>query len=408
MGQYVFADGDTILRWQRLRRLVRKEDGNIRMHYAMTDGKLAILALRGTVLVALCFATAIAWTTAHGQTKPAPAKRSSEYDERLKGILDRFPQADTDKDGMLTADEARAFLPKLRELREKMQERQRVAEKNRPKPSRADVKYGPHERNVFDLWLPEDASPDKPLPVFVYFHGGGFVGGDKGKFGPSPYLKLDYAVVSSNYRFVNGDDVVTPIPMQDCARAIQFLRHNAKEFGIDPSKIAVSGGSAGAVITMWIAYKDDMANPQSDDPVERQSTRVSCIVPIAGPTNLDPQWIRKNLGGPPEVHSSMPRFYGVRDGDYSGARVKKLIEDSSAITHATADDPPTFLIYGGTLDNLPLPKDASQGLLIHHPYFGKVLKDKLDDLGVECEFRYGGRRPGATEIADFLAKHLGD
>lgn len=359
-------------------------------------------------MVALCFATAITWTTAYGQTKPALSERSSENDERLKGILDRFPQADTDKDGVLTADEARAFLPKLRELQEKMQERQRLAEKNRQKPSRANIEYGPHESNVFDLWLPEGASADKPLPVFVYFHGGGFVGGDKSKFDPSPYLKLGYAVVSSNYRFVNGNDVLTPIPMQDCARAIQFLRHNAKEFGIDPNKIAVSGGSAGAVITMWIAYKDDMADPGSDDPVERQSTRVSCIVPIAGPTNLDPQWIRENLGGPPEVHSSMPRFYGVHDGDYSGPRVEKLIEESSAITHATADDPPTFLIYGGALDNLPLPNDASQGLLIHHPYFGKVLKDKLHDLGVECEFRFGGRRPGATEIAEFLAKHFGD
>lgn len=380
----------------------------MKTHHAMADRRPESTVLRSVLLAALCLVASIPWTTAVGQTKPAPSERSSEDDERLKGILDRFPQADTDKDGVLTADEARAFLPKLRELREKMQERQRLAEKNRPKPSRANVKYGPHVRNVFDLWLPEGASPGKPVPVFVYFHGGGFVGGDKSKFGPSPYLKLGYAVVSSNYRFVNGDDVLTPIPMQDCARAIQFLRHNAKEFGIDPSKIAVSGGSAGAVITMWIAYKDDMANPQSDDPVCGQSTRVTCIVPIAGPTNLDPQWIHENLGGPAEVHSSMPRFYGVHDGDYSGPEIRKLIKDSSAITHATADDPPTFLIYGGTLDNLPLPQGASQGLLIHHPYFGKVLKDKLDELGVECEFRYGGRRPSATEIAEFLAKHLGD
>jgi hypothetical protein len=102
----------------------------------------------------------------------------------------------------------------------------------------------------------------------------------------------------------------------------------------------------------------------------------------------------------------MPKFYGVDDGDYSGPRVKKLIEESSAVSHATADDPPTFLIYGGTLDNLPLSKDASQGLLIHHPYFGKVLKEKLDDLGVECHFLYGGARGDPTDVGKFLAKHL--
>jgi len=54
--------------------------------------------------------------------------------------------------------------------------------------------------------------------------------------------------------------------MQDCARTLQYLRHKADEFGIDPTRVAVSGGSAGAVITMWIAYKGDMANPASDDP----------------------------------------------------------------------------------------------------------------------------------------------
>jgi len=380
----------------------------MKMHHTTTRRKSEGLGFPRIVLVALCLAAAIHGTTASGQTKPAPSERSSENDERLKGLLGKFPQADTDKDGVLTTDEARAFLPKLQGLRRKMQERQRLGAKNRPKPSHANVKYGPHERNVFDLWLPEGASPDKPLLVFVYFHGGGFVAGDKSRFDPSPYLKLGYAVVSSNYRFVNGRDVITPTPMQDCARAIQFLRHNAKEFGIDPGKVAVSGGSAGAVITMWIAYRDDMADPDSDDPVCRQSTRVTCIVPISGPTNLDPQWIRENLGGPPEVHSSMPRFYGVQDEGYGRPEVKKLIEESSAISHATADDPPTFLIYGGTLDNLPLPKDASQGLLIHHPYFGKVLKDKLDELGVECEFRYGRARPSAAEIAEFLDKHLGD
>jgi acetyl esterase/lipase len=114
---------------------------------------------------------------------------------------------------------------------------------------------------VFDLWVPEDASPETPPAVFVYFHGGGFVAGDKSKFDPTPYLNQGYAAMSGNYRFVNGDDILTPVPMQDCTRALQYLRHRSGEFGIDPKRIAVSGGSAGAVITMWIAYKDDMANP---------------------------------------------------------------------------------------------------------------------------------------------------
>jgi len=361
------------------------------------------------ILVGIAWlAVAVGWTPLYGQadTERGSSARTSENDEQLKRILAKFPQADTDKDGVLTAEEVTAFRPKFEELKKRMQERRSQAGKDRPQPSRSDVKYGPHERNVFDLWLPEGASPDDPAALFVYFHGGGFVAGDKSRFDPAPYLKQGYAVASANYRFVNGKDVLAPIPMRDGARVIQFLRHKAKEFSIKPDRVAVSGGSAGAVITMWIAFKDDMANPDSDDPVERESTRVTCIVPIAGPTNLDPLWIRENLGGPHEVHSSMPVFYGVHDGDYSKPDKKELIREASPITHATADDPPAFLIYGGELGSLPLPDDASQGVLIHHPYFGKVLKEKLDELGVECHFRHGGGRPSPEETDEFLAKHL--
>lgn len=373
----------------------------------MSDAPRTISRLRwqaGLLIASLAF-TCLLTDAAVAQQAARPPARTSETDQRLREALKKFPQADADKDGVLTATEAQAFIKKRQATLQRLQEQRRDSEKNRPAPTFADVQYGPHERNVFDLWLPEGASKDKPVPVFVYFHGGGFVAGDKSKFDPRPYLEQGYAAMSGNYRFVDGKDVLTPIPMTDCARAIQYLRYKASEFGIDPTRVAVSGGSAGAVITMWIAYKDDMANPDSNDPVERQSTRVSCIVPKSGPTNLDPAWIVANLGGSKEVHSSLPVFYGVQDGDFSSKKVRRLVEDASVINHASADDPPSLIIYGGELDNVPLPEDASQGLVIHHPYFGKILKDKLDELGVECIFQFGRNRDSGAEM-DFLKKHL--
>ncbi|MBN2294349.1 MAG: hypothetical protein JXM70_18110 [Pirellulales bacterium] len=79
---------------------------------------------------------------------------------------------------------------------------------------------------------------------------------------------------------------------------------------------------------------------------------------------------------------------------------------SSPIHLVTADDPPTMLIYGGQLDNLPLPADAPHGLRIHHPYFGKLLKDKLDKLGVDCELHVGSDRPTPEQIGKFLDKYM--
>jgi acetyl esterase/lipase len=349
--------------------------------------------------------TLILVVSATAQPASSPAQQTSETDDRLKQALQRFPQADLNKDGVLTVTEAKEFVEARRAAADRKRQQRPGKEKRRPTPTFANVRYGPHERNVFDVWLPDETSSENAPAVFVYFHGGGFVAGDKSGFDPTPYLKRGYAVMSGNYRFVNGDDVVTPAPMQDCTRALQYLRYRASDFGIDPTRIAVSGGSAGAVITMWIAYKDDMADPSSDDPVERQSTRVTCIVPKAGPTVLDPAWILKNVGGDEAVHSSMPVFYGVDDGDYSSELVQRLIAESSAVSHATKDDPPSLLVYGGELNNVPLPKSASQGLVIHHPYFGKVLKDKLDSLGVECHFHYGRNRSGPSEV-EFLKQHL--
>jgi len=369
--------------------------------FAQRRPRCSRLAMAG--LVSVLMLSAITASAQQAPDRPAP---TSETHAGLQDALKRFPEADADKDGILTLQEAKAYREQLDERRRRLRARQEEAQRNRPQPDFADVRYGEHQRNVFDLWLPPATSRNKPLPVFMYFHGGGFVAGDKSTLDPRPYLSMGYAVVSSNYRFVNGNDIITPVPMQDCARALQFLRHKADQFGIDPDRVALSGGSAGAVITMWIAYNDDLADPQGDDPVARQSTRVSCIVPMAGPTNLDPQWIRRHVGGGAAVHSSLPVFYGVKDGDYSGPAVQALIKQSSAVHLATADDPPSMLVYSGRLDNVPLPEDASQGLVIHHPYFGKVLKDKLDRLGIPCDFRYGDNRPQPAGTAAFLSKYL--
>ena len=73
--------------------------------------------------------------------------------------------------------------------------------------------------------------------------------------------------------------------MNDCLRAIQFVRHNAAKWKIDPQRIGVTGGSAGGHLSLWVALHDDAAEAKSNDPVARQSSRVACAVSFAGPTD---------------------------------------------------------------------------------------------------------------------------
>ncbi len=330
---------------------------------------------------------------------------TSKTDQRLAGLLERFPQADANKDGVLTRAEVDAYRTKLQGDRRAKGSRKQ----QRTEPTFADVVYGDHPRNVLDVYLPESAGgKSTPLPVLVYFHGGGFVAGDKSGFDASPYLRRGYAVVSGNYRFVDGSTTLSPAPLRDAARAIQFLRSKAAEWNLDANRIALSGSSAGAVITLWIGYHDDLADSDNADPVLKQSSRVHCLIPINGPTNLDPKWITRNMGGPKHIHGSFPKMFGAPVSQSDMPDVRKRILESSPIEHASSDDPPTLLIYTGENKGIPLPESASTGQLIHHAFFGAQLAEKLESLGVAHQFKPGidPRKSGSDVILDWLDEHL--
>ena len=320
---------------------------------------------------------------------------------RLAELLKRFPKADANHDGKLSVEEALAF----RDARQKAKAaggKSGTGRRPQVPPTHANVKYGPHDRNVFDLWLPETKPESGRFPVLIYFHGGGFVGGDKSGFVPTQYLQAGIACVSAHYRFVDGEKTLSPAPMYDGARVVQTIRHRAGEWHLDPGRIAVSGSSAGAVITMWIAYHDDLKNPDAKDPVERESTRVTCIAPLNAPTNLMPEWIRSHIGGAKYIHGSYAKMFGVRADEPLSAETIELIKKSSPWELVSKDDPPTLLVYNGKPGGIPLPEDASTGRSIHHPYFGKALKAKLDALGVECHFQAGTDPRKGTMVVDFL------
>ncbi len=181
-----------------------------------------------------------------------------------------------------------------------------VYPENFPKATFSEVSYGSHERHVLDFW---QAKSDKPTPLVFVIHGGGWSGGSKVRgarfVGVQKLLDAGISVVSINYRLMkDSQDVVPPVraPMYDSARALQFVRSKAGEWHIDPTRIAAFGGSAGACTSLWLAYHVDLADPKSDDPVARQSTRVLCVAAVEPQTTLDPKQMKEwtpnsNYGG---------------------------------------------------------------------------------------------------------------
>ena len=232
-------------------------------------------------------------------------------------------------------------------------------------PTHANVAYDDdHASQCVDVYL---AKSDKPIPAMIFIHGGGWRAGSK-QHVPT-WLKRfvaagELSVVSVEYRFT---DVKThPAQVQDCLRAVQFVRHNATQWNIDPQRLGVTGGSAGGHLSAYVAVHDDVAQPKSDDPVERQSSRVACAVPFAGPMD----W--SLLSTIDHKHPAYRQLLGYEPGTPAEKMSEDLKRDVSPITFASQDDPPMLQVHGDADDIVP----------IEH---AQRLHEKLKALGATSE-----------------------
>ncbi len=242
-----------------------------------------------------------------------------------------------------------------------------------------DVAYGSHPRQVLDFY---QAKSDRPTPVVFYIHGGGWQGGDK-KTNPRAFLDKGISVVAINYRYVrNGveDKVQPPVkaPLEDAARALQFVRSKAAEWNVDKTRIGATGGSAGACSSLWLAFHDDMADPKSDDPVSRESTRLYCAAVNGAQVTLDPKELREwmpNYGYGAHAFG-LPDFQSLID---NRGKVLKWIKEYSPIEHVSKDDPPIAMFYSGEKPVVgSSPKDPT-----HSGIMGVKLEERLKAVNVD-------------------------
>lgn len=329
--------------------------------------------------------------------------QTSQTDPRLKKALEKYPQADANGDGVLTLQEGKAFRDKIRQDRNSKSKVKRA-------PDIKDVSYGDHPKQRFDLW---QAKSDEKTPLLICIHGGGFKGGDKAKYHSDPLVSamLDQgiSVATINYRLTDGGKHPFPIPMHDCARAIQYLRNHAEKYNLDSAKFAATGGSAGGCISLWLAFHDDLADAKSKDPVAQQSSRLLAVAPSGAQTTLDLDAFRDifDCDKLQEHPGFRPLFAIPAEGKITiSSKVKSQMIAASPVTHLTKDDPPVYLSYGGK--NRPIDENSSPGLYVHHPKLGLFLKDKMETLGMECyvQFSGGPKVPSFPDAKSFLLAKL--
>ena len=271
-------------------------------------------------------------------------------------------------------------------------------------PDLSDLAYGPDRQQVLDLHLP--ARTDHPAPVLVFFHGGAFVGGDKQPCAPRLAALLTargIAFACSNYRL--APRVHYPVPMLDGARAVQWLRAHAGDYNLDAKHVAVMGMSAGAGIALWIAFRPDLADPGSPDPVLRQSTSVSAVVTGNAQATYDPAEIEAKL------HTrQLPKFLAELFGAASvaglgEARFAQAEHDASPIDNMHPGEPPLLAYYAAAPTTLP--PDSQPQAYIHHPEQGSLLQAAAHGQGADMILRNVTDYPRGwqgflSEVGDFV------
>lgn len=251
-----------------------------------------------------------------------------------------------------------------------------------PSPTFADVPYGPHSRNVLDFWQARSA---KPAPVIVGFHGGGFVEGDKLLYRGSDLVKrsveagISFAAV--NYRLLT-DAPIHEI-LRDFARAVQYIRSRSAEWNIDKRLIAAEGGSAGAGGALWVAFRDDLADPTNRDPILRESTRLAAAAASAPQFSYDIVRMRDAFGLPDAgwIQDYVKTFYRLAKlEELLSTRVSAIRAEVDIHSLITPDDPPVWLFSPG-----PAGTARDPDAFAHHPKHAILLKRRCDEAGVKAE-----------------------
>ncbi len=218
-----------------------------------------------------------------------------------------------------------------------------------PKVQRTNaIVYGQRGDRELALDMIQPAKPNG-LGVLVLVSGG-WKSGKPGEFGAwlaAPLLRRGYTVFAI-YHVSQPEASVMEI-IEDMHRAVRFVRHHAREYGVDPQGLGVSGGSAGGHLSLMLATRGGPGPENAPDPVDRESSAVQAVAiffPVTDLLNLGKSTENLGDGGPPK---SFRRAFGPESTNMAVWQV--IGRETSPIYHVTTNLPP-ILIHHGDADTL--------------------------------------------------------
>lgn len=210
-----------------------------------------------------------------------------------------------------------------------------------------DIVYG-HAGGVelkMDMGTPEGKGP---FPVILFFHGGGWQQGDKSHMHKwiRKVVASGYAGVSVGYRF--APEYKWPSQVQDAKTAVRYLRAQARELNLDPSRFGAMGESAGGYLALMVGMTSPKDNLEGESGYPTFSSKVQAVVSYVSATDFTLP--RAELS--PELQAEMQRYYHksldqVRM-DFTGAESPDdpILKKISVLPYVDRDDPPVMMFYG--------------------------------------------------------------
>lgn len=208
------------------------------------------------------------------------------------------------------------------------------------------------KRNGHELTL-DVVKPEDPTGSGILVMVSGRWKSDPGKFQPwlaSSFLREGHTLIAVSH--LSQPEATVQEIVEDVHRAARFVRHHAKDYGIDPNRLGVFGGSSGGHLSLMLATRGGPGDSSAADPVDRESSAVQAAAvfyPVTDLLNLGPSTQNLGDGGPPK---SFRKSFGPKASDLNEWKI--IGQDISPIFHVTKSLPPIFITHGGADTLVPL------------------------------------------------------
>ena len=235
-------------------------------------------------------------------------------------------------------------------------------------------------------------APEKPLPTMIFIHGGGWIRGskDEAALWLLPYLLMGMNVVNVEYRLAKVANA--PAAVEDCRCALRWVIQHAKEYGIDPARLAVTGTSAGGHLALMTGMLPASAGLDRQCPGS-EDLKVSAIVNWFGISD-----VQDLLDGPNMKTYAVEWLGSTPDRDQIAKRV-------SPITYVRAGLPPILTIHGDADPTVPYP----QSVRLHKALTEAKVPNELMTIpggkhGTAC-CTFSQREAAYAKIREFLVRY---